>query len=74
MCGNENGLGIIMGLVAAGAILIFTFAEKHHWGAHAAQPAQHAISAPATHVALQLAPVTLDIDVAHARVSVEVNL
>lgn len=73
MCGNANGLGIIMGLVAAGAILIFSFAEKHHWGAHV-QPTQHSISAPATHVALQLAPVTLDIDVAHARVSVEVNL
>jgi len=73
MCGNENGLGIIMGLVAAGAILIFTFAEKHHWGAHAAQPA-HSISAPATHVALQLAPVTLDFDLANARVSVEVSL
>ena len=74
MCGNENGLGIITGLIAAGAILVFTFAEKHHWGTHAAQPAQHSISAPATHVALQLAPVTLDIDLVNARVSVDVSL
>ena len=74
MCGNENGLGIIMGLIAAGAILIFTFAEKHS-GAHAVQqPAQHTMSAPAAHVALQLAPVTLDIDLASARVSLEVSL
>ncbi|MFZ2030883.1 MAG: hypothetical protein WAU68_11280 [Vitreimonas sp.] len=73
MCGNENGLGIIMGLIAAAAILIFTFAEKH-WGAHAALPAQHTISAPATHVAFELAPVTLDIDLANARVSVDVRL
>ncbi|MBS0384252.1 MAG: hypothetical protein JSS00_02760, partial [Proteobacteria bacterium] len=50
MCGNENGLGIIAGLIAAAAILIFSFAEKH-LGAHAVQPAPH--------VALQLAPVTL---------------
>jgi hypothetical protein len=73
MCGNENGLGIVMGLIAAGAILIFTFVEKHS-GAHAVQPARHTTSAPATHLALQLAPVTLDFDLANARVSVEVSL
>jgi hypothetical protein len=73
MCGNENGLGIIMSLIAAGAILIFAFVEKHS-GAHAAQPPQQTISAPATHLALQLAPVTLDFDLARARVSVELSL
>jgi hypothetical protein len=73
MCGNENGLGIIMALIAAGAILIFTFAEKH-WGAHAAAPAQHTLSAPATHVAIEMHPVTLDIDLTHARVALDVRL
>ncbi|MBI3437322.1 MAG: hypothetical protein HY054_01480 [Proteobacteria bacterium] len=74
MCGNEdNGLGIIMGLIAAAAILVFAFAEKHA-GAHAAPPAQHTISAPATHVALELSPITLDIDLANARVSLDVRL
>ena len=74
MCGSEdNGLGIIMGLIAATAILVFAFAEKHA-GTHAAAPAQHTISAPATHVAFELSPVTLDIDLAHARVSLDVSL
>jgi hypothetical protein len=73
MCGSEeNGLGIIMGLIAAAAILVFAFAEKHG-GAHAAQPV-HTISAPATHVAIEMRPVTLDIDLAHARVSLDVSL
>lgn len=75
MCGSEdNGIGIIAGLIVAAAILVFAFAEKHS-GAHATmQPAQHSISAPATHVAIELAPVTLDFDLAHARVSVELSL
>ena len=74
MCGNgENGLGIIVGLIAAAAMLMAAFAEKHQ-GAYAAQPAQHAISAPATHVAFEVRPVTLDIDLANARVSLDVRL
>ncbi|MBS0385566.1 MAG: hypothetical protein JSS00_09485, partial [Proteobacteria bacterium] len=42
--------------------------------AHAVQPAPHAPGAPAAHGPLLLAPVTLDIDLASARVSVEVRL
>jgi len=74
MCGSEESkLGIITGLIAAAGILVFAFAEKHG-GLHAPAPAQHTISAPATHVAFELSPVALDIDVAQARVSVEVSL
>jgi hypothetical protein len=74
MCGSgDNGLGIIVGLVAAAAMLMAAYAEKHQ-GARVAQPAQHAISAPATHVAFEMRPVTLDIDLAHARVSLDVSL
>ena len=73
MCGSENGLGIITALIAAAAILVFAFAEKHG-GLHAPAPAQHTISAPATHVAFELSPVTVDIDLANVRVSVEVSL
>src|SRR5262249_32990420 len=59
MCGSsENGIGIIMGLIAAAAILVFAFAEKHS-GAHAIAPAQHSISAPASHIALEMRPLTL---------------
>lgn len=74
MCGNgENGLGIVLGLVAAAAMLMAAFAEKHS-GAHAAAPVQHTISAPATHVAIEINPVTLDIDLAHASATLEVRL
>ncbi len=74
MCGSgENGIGVIMGLIAAAAILVFAFAEKHS-GAHAIAPAQHSISAPARHVALEMRPLTVDIDLATARVSVDVSL
>ena len=74
MCGNgENGLGIVMGLIAAAAMLLAAFAEKHS-GAHAASAPQHAISAGATHVAIEMRPVTLDIDLAHASATLEVRL
>jgi hypothetical protein len=74
MCGNgDNGLGIIAGLIAAAAMLLAAFADKHS-GAHAASAPQHAISAGATHVAIELRPVTLDIDLAHASASLEVRL
>jgi len=72
MCGNgDNGLGIIAGLIAAAAMLLAAFAEKHA-SAHA--PAQHSIGAAATHVAIEMRPVTLDIDLAHASASLEVRL
>jgi hypothetical protein len=74
MCGNsENGLGIVVGLIAAAAMLVAAFADKHT-SAHAAPASQHTISAPATHVAIQMRPVTLDFDVAHTRVSLDVSL
>ncbi len=74
MCGNgENGLGIVMGLIAAAAMLLAAFAEKHS-GAHAASPPQHALSAGVTRVAIEMRPVALDIDLAHARASLEVRL
>jgi hypothetical protein len=74
MCGSsENGIGIIASLIAAGAILLLAFAEKHA-GAHAPAPAPHTLSAPATHVAIEMRPVTIDFDLTQARVSVEVNL
>ena len=73
MCGNgENGLGIIMGLIGAAAMLMAAFAEKHS-GVHAVQP-QHTISAPSTHVAIEMRPLTLDVDLEHARASLEVRL
>lgn len=72
MCG-ESSNGIIAGLIVAAAILIFAFAEKHS-GGHAAQPAQHTISAPATHVAIEMHPVTLDVDLERGRASLEVSL
>ena len=71
MCG-ESSNGIIAGLIVAAAILIFAFAEKHS-GAHTVQPAQHTISAPATHVAIEMRPVTLDIDLERGRASLEVS-
>jgi hypothetical protein len=74
MCGNgENGLGIVMGLIAAAAMLLAAFAEKHS-GAHAPSSPQHALSAGVTHVAIEMRPVALDIDFAHARASLEVRL
>jgi len=74
MCGNgENGLGIVMGLIAAAAMLLAAFAEKHS-GAHTGSPAPHSISAGSTHVAIEMRPVTLDIDLAHASASLEVRL
>jgi hypothetical protein len=74
MCGSgENSIGIIVGLIAAAAILIFSFAEKHA-GAHAALPAQHTITMPAAHVAIEMGPLALDFDLANARVSVDVSL
>ena len=82
MCGSgENGIGVISGLIVAAAILVFAFAEKHG-GLHATAPAQHTISAPASapasapgaHVGLEMRPVTLDIDLATARVTVDVSL
>jgi hypothetical protein len=74
MCGSgENGIGIIAGLIAAAAILIFSFVEKHS-GVHATLPVQHTISAPATHLAIEMRPLLLDIDFANARVSLDVNL
>jgi hypothetical protein len=43
MCGNgENAFGIIAGLVAAAAMLVMAFAEKH--GAHATAPAHSAVA------------------------------
>ena len=75
MCGNgENGLGIVMGLIAAAAMLLAAFAEKH---SSAQAPPQHAIAAGAAggaHVAIEMRPVTLDIDLAHASASLEVRL
>ena len=71
MC-SESGNGIIAGLIVAAAILIFAFAEKHS-GVHAATPAQHTISAPATHAAIEMHPVTLDIDLERGRASLEVS-
>jgi hypothetical protein len=73
MCGSdEDGIGIITGLIAAAAILVFAFAERYG-GAHAGAIVQHSISAPA-HVALEMGPLSLDIDLAAARASVDVSL
>ena len=74
MCGNgENGLGIVMALIAAAAMLLAAFAEKHS-GAHAAPAPHHTIGAGVTHVAIEMRPVTLDIDLAHASATLEVRL
>ena len=45
MCSGENIYGIVAGLIAAAAILMLAFAEKH--GGHHDDPhtAQHALSA-----------------------------
>lgn len=72
MC-SENSGGVIAGLIVAAAILAMAFAEKHS-GAHAVAPVHHTISAPATRVAIAMPPLTLDIDLAHARVSLGVSL
>jgi hypothetical protein len=70
MCGNSPWGFIIGGLILAAAMLM----TAHPQDAAPAGAAQHTITGPAAHVAIQLAPATLDIDFAHARVSLEVSL
>jgi hypothetical protein len=73
MRGNvASRAGIIAGLIGALVMLVSAYAEKH-LGAHAA-PVQHTISAPVTRVSLRASPVTIDIDLANARVSLDVSL
>jgi len=70
MCGNGPWGFIIGGLILAAAMLLT--AHPQSAATHSAPAVQ--TNAPARHVALELAAVTLDIDIAHARVSVEVSL
>lgn len=70
MCGNGPWGFIIGGLIIAAAMLLT--AHPQSAAPHAAPAVQ--TNAPATHVAFELAPVTVDIDLANVRVSVEVSL
>ena len=70
MCGNSPWGFIIGGLILAAAMLL----TAHPQSAATHAPPAVQTNAPAAHVAFELAPITLDIDLANARVSVEVSL
>jgi hypothetical protein len=71
MCGNSPWAFIIGGLILAAAMLMTAHPQS---AATRAAPVQHTIRGPAAHVAIDLRPFTLDIDFAHARVSLDVSL
>lgn len=71
MCGNGPWGFIIGGLILAAAMLM----AGHPRGSVAAAPAQqHTIAGAAAHLAIEMRPLSLDIDFAHARVLLEVSL
>jgi hypothetical protein len=70
MCGNgENVYGIIAGLVAAAAMLVMAFADKHG-GAHATAPAHHVV-AQAVQV---VSPISVDIQRAGAHLDINLRV
>ena len=70
MCGNgENIYGIVAGLVAAAAILVMAFVEKHGPDAH------HAHASPPSVAAFDLAsPASVDVSYEGVRVVIDLRL